>query len=185
MYFFALVGIILLIFSCFPVHVRAFCFQEAGERYNISPRLLKSIAQVESGLNPRAVNKNPNGSTDIGLMQINSAWLRTINVTYDDLMNNACLNTMTGAFVLRQCIDRHGYTWEAVGCYNAYSREKRVTYAWKVFHKLKGVTDASNTAGPGAGRETRKSVAVKKAAGGRSSFVFHVRDAAGERDGPP
>lgn len=185
MNFFLLTGIICLIFSCFPASVHAFCFEEAGERYNISPRLLKSIAEVESGLNPRAVNKNPNGSTDMGLMQINSAWLKTINVTRDDLMNNACLNAMTGAFVLRQCIDRHGYTWEAVGCYNAYSREKRVTYAWKVFHKLKGTMGTSNTAASSTGREAKKYVAAKKTAGSRSSFVFHVRDAANQGDGSP
>lgn len=174
-------GMVTLLFSAFPPHIYPFCFEEAGQRYNINPRLLRSIAQVESGLNPRAVNKNPNGSMDLGLMQINSAWLRTIDVTREELMNNACLNTMTGAFVLRQCINRHGYTWGAVGCYNAYSSEKRVIYAWKVFHKLKGTPNTSNAVAVNPGQEAKRYVSTRKTGGSRSSFIFHVRDAADQQ----
>lgn len=173
MKFFAATMVSLLFFHLFPAYLHSFCFEEAGKKYNISPRLLMGIARVESGLNPRALNKNPNGSTDMGLMQINSAWLKTLKVTGDDLMNDACLNTMTGAWVLRQCVDRFGYTWEAVGCYNAYSKEKRVNYAWKVFHKLKGTGDAT------APRETltgKTAMAAKNQKPRRSSFVFHARD---------
>ena len=168
---------LLIVFSCLaPFSLHAFCFEEAGNRFNINPHLLKSIARVESGLNPKAVNKNLNGSTDLGLMQINSSWLKTLNVTESELMNDACLNTMTGAWVLRQCIDRHGYTWEAVGCYNAYSPEKRVNYAWKVFNKLKGNTKESQQALEEG--KVRKASSVRQ--GGRvqsrPSLVFRVRD---------
>lgn len=176
MNFFIIISLSLIISYLFPADLHSFCFEEAGKKYNISPVLLKSIARVESGLNPRAVNRNPNGSIDMGLMQINSAWLKTLKVTQDDLMNDACLNTMTGAWVLRQCIDRHGYTWEAVGCYNAYSADKRVNYAWKVFHKLKGTSFGS--ADSGGTREIKKaSTGRKNYRAARSSFVFRVRDA--------
>lgn len=180
---FVLMGVLSLFFCSSPIDLYSFCFEEAGTRYNINPKLLKSIARVESGFNARAVNKNPNGSTDMGLMQINSAWLKTINATRDDLMNDACLNTMTGAWILRQCVDRHGYTWEAVGCYNAYSREKRVNYAWKVFHALKGVSRPSNLSAAQAGtagRETKKASYSKETGKSSSSFVFRVRDVADE-----
>lgn len=120
-----------------PVTVLGFCFEDAGNTYGINPTLLLSIARVESNLNPKAINKNINGTSDIGLMQINSAWLKSMSVNANDLLNDACLNAMTGAWILRQCIDRHGYGWEAVGCYNAMSRDKKVNYAWKVFHQLK------------------------------------------------
>jgi len=176
MKFYIIISLSLIFSYLFPAHLYCFCFEEAGKKYNISPTLLKSIARVESGLNPKAVNRNPNGSTDMGLMQINSAWLKTLNVTRDDLMNNACLNTMTGAWVLRQCIDRHGYTWEAVGCYNAYSADKRVNYAWKVFHKLKGTSYRSDEC-DGQQREIKKAQTGKKnSRSSSSSFVFRVRD---------
>lgn len=175
MKFFVIIGVSLIFSYLFPANLHCFCFEEAGKKYNISPVLLKSIARVESGLNPKAVNRNANGSTDMGLMQINSAWLKTLNVTRDDLMNDACLNTMTGAWVLRQCIDRHGYTWEAVGCYNAYSADKRVNYAWKVFHKLKGTTYHGDD--NGGSRDARKTASAKKSGkSSQSSFVFRVRD---------
>ena len=92
--------------ALFPAIALGFCFGDAGEKYGISPALLESIARVESNLNPKAINKNRNGSYDIGLMQINSGWLQSMKVGTNDLLNDPCLNTMTGASILRQCIDR-------------------------------------------------------------------------------
>ena len=54
--------------------------QEAGEdiesliraAFPEHPDIMIAIAKAESGLNPKAVNVNRNGSTDIGLFQINS-----------------------------------------------------------------------------------------------------------------
>ncbi len=125
----------LLIFL--PVRSEAFCFEEAGKVHNVSSELLMSIARVESGLNSKAVNTNKNGSTDLGLMQINSAWVDAMSLNREGLISNPCYNVMTGANILRQCIDRNGYTWEAVGCYNAKSKGKRVGYSWKIFRELK------------------------------------------------
>jgi hypothetical protein len=52
------------------------------------------------------------------------------------LMEDPCYNVMTGARILKQCIDRHGYNWQAVGCYNATNVQKRMNYSWKVYHAL-------------------------------------------------
>jgi soluble lytic murein transglycosylase-like protein len=54
-------------------------FDEAGQHYNIPPLLLKKIATIESGINPRALNHNANGTLDYGLMQINSSHLRELS----------------------------------------------------------------------------------------------------------
>lgn len=55
------------------------CLVAAARHHGVDPALLHAIAVVESGLNPRAVNRaNANGTRDIGLMQINSAWLPTL-----------------------------------------------------------------------------------------------------------
>ena len=161
-----------------PATLLGFCFEDAGNTYGISPILLESIARVESNLNPRAINKNTNGTSDIGLMQINSAWLKSMSVNTNALLNDACLNTMTGAWILRQCIDRHGYGWEAVGCYNAMGRDQKVNYAWKVFRQLKDEQNRSmeNTlqAANYVKRKQNEDMSVQKSAA--PSLVFRVRD---------
>ena len=120
-----------------PSVLYAFCFDEAGKKYAISPVLLECIARTESHLDPKAENKNRNGSVDIGLMQVNSYWIKTLALDKERLITDACYNTMTGALILRQCIDRYGYSWEAVGCYNAVSQDKKAAYSWKIFRQLK------------------------------------------------
>ena len=119
-----------------PPPAHSFCFDEAGRAYGISPLLLRGIARVESSMNPAAINRNSNGSTDLGLMQVNSYWLKTLGTTSGELLRDPCYNVMAGAWILKGCIDRHGATWQAVGCYNATSRDKRVNYSWKVYREL-------------------------------------------------
>jgi soluble lytic murein transglycosylase-like protein len=120
-----------------------FCFAEAGQKFNISPQLLAGIAQTESNLNPQALNRNRNGSVDYGVMQINSSWVKSLGLPLERLMGDPCYNVTTGARILRDCLDRHGSTWNAVGCYNARSPQKRISYAWKVFRSLKKIDSAS------------------------------------------
>jgi hypothetical protein len=170
-----------------PVTVAGFCFEDAGNTYGVSPTLLESIARVESNLNPKAMNKNTNGTSDIGLMQINSTWLKSMGLNMNDLLNDACLNTMTGARILRQCIDRHGYGWEAVGCYNAMSRDKKVNYAWKVFYQLK---DERNKSEGGTLQINNKVKVIQKNNPSTqqpvlSSLVFRVRDITETERGAP
>jgi hypothetical protein len=152
----------------FTAVAQAFCFEEAGKAHGISSELLRSIARVESGFNSRAINTNRNGSSDLGLMQINSAWIAILNLKREELIADPCYNVMTGAGILRKCIDRHGYTWESVGCYNAQSKGKRVGYSWKIFRELK--------------REKARSMAKEKDVSSNDgssvqSLQFRVRDA--------
>lgn len=119
-----------------PSHGQAFCFNEAGAASGISPVLLQAIAKVESGLNPKAVNINSNGSRDLGLMQINSSWVKPMKLDGARLFSDPCYNTTIGARILRDCIDRKGYTWAAVGCYNAVSTHKQVAYSWKIYRLM-------------------------------------------------
>ena len=112
----------------------AFCYEEAGSRYRISPRLLHAISKGESNFNPFAVNHNTNGSYDFGLMQINSSWeptLRQLGIPWNSLAD-PCTNVMVGAWVLSRCIQEYGYSWSAVGCYNSRTPSKRDRYAEKI-----------------------------------------------------
>ena len=126
------------------------CWQEAGQRYGIDPVLLYGMAQVESTLNPIALNTRhfrDTGSYDIGLMQINSRALPALKqygISEQDLFD-PCTNIYVGAWILRQKMSRYpGNPWQAVGAYNAScTRLKgldclraRSTYSWKVYRAM-------------------------------------------------
>jgi soluble lytic murein transglycosylase-like protein len=114
-----------------------YCFEEAGKLYNINPTLLWAIAKVESEFNPSAISKNKNGSYDFGVMQINSFWHRTFGDETWNELGDTCTNVQAGAWILAQSIETYGYTWEAVGYYNARSKAKREKYVQKVQKALK------------------------------------------------
>lgn len=164
---------LLLICLIFPAGVSAFqnetdfCFDKAGKAYGINPQLLKSLAKAESGLDPKAINRNTNGTVDMGLMQINSAWIKKLGLDPAKLLSDPCYNTMVGARILNYCIDSYGYTWKAIGCYNAASNSKRVDYSWKIFNELKKAPIAN------AAKEQKQGPAP-------SSLFFRVRDTSGE-----
>ncbi|MBI5655639.1 MAG: lytic transglycosylase domain-containing protein [Geobacter sp.] len=129
--------ILILLLSVQTVSTEAafcFCYEEAGNKYGISPHLLSAISKGESSFNPVAINYNSNGSYDYGLMQINSSWeptLRKLGIPWGTLAD-PCTNVMVGAWVLSQCIRDYGYTWSAVGCYNSRTPSKRDRYAARI-----------------------------------------------------
>lgn len=127
----------------FPSFVNAFCFDEAGQYYNVDPKLLKAIAMVESSLNPHAYNENLNDrgdvvSRDYGLMQINSSWFNRLDQfdVNEQTVYEPCFNVFLGAWVLSSNFSTHGYNWNSVGAYNAgFSKSKeqaRQVYIRKV-----------------------------------------------------
>ena len=66
---------VIALLASLPAHA---CWEAAAVRYGVSSELLFAIARTESALDPQAVGRNRNGTRDIGLMQINSAWLPTL-----------------------------------------------------------------------------------------------------------
>lgn len=124
-----------------PFTAYSTCFDQASKRYGIHPDLLRAISKVESGGNVKAINRNGNGSRDIGHMQINSTWLPTLKrygITEQSLFD-PCTNTLVGAWVLAKNFRQLGYNWNAIGAYNAKSKDKREIYAQKVASALKKV----------------------------------------------
>ena len=122
-----------------PIPGKAACFEEAASRYQVPSVLLKAISRVESAGNPSALNRNKDGSFDIGHMQINSRWLSKLShfgISRDQLWD-PCTNTLVGAWILAQNVRRIGYSWSAVGAYNAASPVMRDRYARKISDALK------------------------------------------------
>lgn len=122
-------AVLAALMSCsFSAGAFASCWQVSGDRHGVDPLLLYSIAKVESSLNPRAINQNRNGTQDIGLMQINSIHLPGLakrGITRQQLLDDPCLSIDVGAEILAEFIKRFGYTWRAVGAYNAGGAQSR------------------------------------------------------------
>lgn len=128
---------LMLAMSAFSGSVAA-CWEEAGARYGVNPYLLYAIAKTESSLNPKAINRNKNGSYDIGLMQINSSWfptLRRYGVEEKHLLD-PCTSIHVGAWILARNMQRMGNSWDAVGAYNATKPDLRLKYAMKVYRNI-------------------------------------------------
>jgi soluble lytic murein transglycosylase-like protein len=114
------------------------CWEDAAARYGINPYLLYAIAKTESGLNPQALNRNKNGTYDIGLMQINSSWLPTLRKygVNEQQLYDPCTSIHVGAWILAQNMQKLGNSWEAVGAYNARDAALRMKYAAKVYRNI-------------------------------------------------
>ena len=110
-------------------------FESSAERYGLDPALLYAIAKQESGLRIQVTNKNENGSIDRGPMQVNSVHDQTLKKRFGiepkDLFN-PCTNIDVGAWLLRQCFDEFGSTWNAVGCYHSRTPAFSKRYADRV-----------------------------------------------------
>jgi soluble lytic murein transglycosylase-like protein len=125
------------------------CIDNAAAFHRVNASLVRAIAVQESGMNPTRVGHNSNGTRDIGLMQINSAWLPKLaryGVSEANLFD-ACTNAYVGTWILAQNIAKLGNSWEAVGAYNAVTPSKRVAYVEKVYKKLLSIDAAAATQG--------------------------------------
>jgi soluble lytic murein transglycosylase-like protein len=129
--------VILICFNCLAND----CWETAGKVYGVNPLLLKAIAKVESDLYSDAININSDGTFDIGLMQINSFWLKELEKYKIDKQSlfDPCTNIHVGAWILSEAIFLYGETWEAVGSYNVgtsnklWAKKKRLKYANLVY----------------------------------------------------
>ena len=148
------------------------CWDEVAQRHGVPADLLYAVAKVESGLNPKAVNRSHiqrTGSIDIGLMQINSRHLPKLakrGISESSLFE-PCSNLDVGAGLLAELFARRGLSWDSVGAYNAACTElkgddctkARARYAWKVYRQLPANSRSARTS-PGPRRPSAAAPSV-------------------------
>lgn len=92
----------------------------AAHMYDIPANILFSVIFAESGFNVYAVNNgNGNGSSDFGLMQLNSNTFK--GYTRKQLMDRY-INLQLGCKYLKKNFERYGTWEEAVMYYNGFSK---------------------------------------------------------------
>jgi soluble lytic murein transglycosylase-like protein len=108
--------------AALPAHA---CWHEAAARYRVSSELLYAIARTESALDPQAGGRNRIGERDL----------------FDP-----CTSIHVGAWILAGNVQRLGYTWDAVGAYNAANPALRRAYVDKVRRHLRSADDSAHRA---------------------------------------
>jgi soluble lytic murein transglycosylase-like protein len=107
------------------------CFEKAGAYQGVNPLVLRAVAWRESKGDAAAINRNANGSIDVGQLQINS-------IHFSDLarqgipsraLTDPCVNIYVAAWLLKQKMVRYGNTWRAIGAYHSESPHERDAYA--------------------------------------------------------
>ena len=112
------------------------CMALVANLYHLPPRVLPSIQAVEGG-HPGSLQKNTDGSEDLGVMQINTRWLPAfaaftglpISVVHDRLMTQACFNIAAAGAILRTYLNEaHGDLMQAVGNYHSHTPDRHRHY---------------------------------------------------------
>ncbi len=119
---------VLLLISVLPFGAMADCYDMAGRDYKIEPDLLRAVSFRESSWRDNALNYVSPDSYAIGRMQIhtqNFNHLLQFGITPEHLKNDVCMNIYTGAYYLALAFKRWGYSWRAVGAYNAGFKDDR------------------------------------------------------------
>jgi len=125
---FIAIAIILGAWTACPV--QADCFDDASQYQHVNPQVLRAIAWQESHSRADTVHRNSNGSTDYGIMQINSIHMRLLSnygISPERLMD-PCVNIYVAAWHLRSKIQKYGNTWDAVGAYHSETPSERDKY---------------------------------------------------------
>jgi len=125
--------------SLMPVPYLA-CMALVAQIYTLPPRVLPSIQAVEGGVGG-VVHRNTDGSSDLGVMQINTLWLPALarytrldlNEVRDRLLNRPCFNIAAGGLILRTYLDEtQGDLMQAIGNYHSHTPLLNQDYQVKV-----------------------------------------------------
>lgn len=133
-------------------------FREQCKSIGVPKELALAIAKQESGLNPLCINvagkdywpdtkekaeaiireaQKKNASYDVGLMQINSQWIRQWGIDPVSLLDPAT-NIRYGLRILKDEINRYGLNWRAIGAYHSQNPLRAMQYARMVQSRMKG-----------------------------------------------
>jgi len=101
--------------------------------FGIDTLLLKALILTE---NPQMIvnakHRNKNGTTDYGLGQINTVWVKGLSLDTLKLLYNPHYNIYYTAYILYTKIQRYGNTWLAVGRYHSANPLYALPYSLKV-----------------------------------------------------
>ena len=114
------------------------CVTAAAQHHAVNPWLLRAILKVESDFKAGAVNRNSNGSVDVGMAQINSIHFPELarwGIAPAHLLDG-CTATYVAAWHLARQLRRHGNSWYGVASYHSTSPCQNARYAGLLWNTL-------------------------------------------------
>lgn len=162
---------LLLLCCCGTAHAASLMERQAAieslfdapcAKYDVPKTLALAIARQESGCHPYILNiagkdvrprtkdeavsiaraaMRAGRSVDIGIMQINSYWLRKYGWKVEQVLEPRN-NTKIGVWILAQEIRRHGLTWRAVAYYHTplhRNPERGRAYAQSIVRHVRNI----------------------------------------------
>lgn len=106
---------------------------ETAESYDISPKLVKAIIEVESGGNTNAIGDDGNS---LGLMQIQPRY-HAQRLKEGESLLDPKVNVRVGCEILSEIMDKYGTLEEALTVYNAGHDTGDRSYANRVYEELR------------------------------------------------
>lgn len=109
------------------------CINHAAEIFHVPATLIISVMKIENGWNGAAI-KNKNGTYDLGVMQVNSSWLKQVRktgITREQLQYDPCVNVHTATWILAKGLAK-GEGWQGVGNYHSATPVYNQRYRQKV-----------------------------------------------------
>lgn len=109
------------------------CINQAAIQYHVPATMIISIIKTENGRNGLSVI-NKNGTYDLGVMQINSSWLKKLEnkgISAEKVKTDPCVNVSVGAWILAQGI-ANDKGWKGVGNYHSYTTKHNLVYREQV-----------------------------------------------------
>lgn len=97
------------------------CIIPAANYHQVNQHILRAILRVESGLKPKAVGRNSNGTQDVGIGQMNSMHFKELanfGIAPGDLLD-PCIGTYVAAWHLKKGMTAYGNTWEGIARYHS------------------------------------------------------------------
>ncbi|MBW4025157.1 MAG: lytic transglycosylase domain-containing protein [Proteobacteria bacterium] len=116
------------------------CMALVASIYHLPPRVLPSIQSIEGG-HPGTISVNRDGSDDLGVMQINTRWIRPLAVytarpeaeVRRRLIDDPCYTIAAAGLILRTYLaEDHGNLMRAIGDYHSHTRMLNLDYQAKV-----------------------------------------------------
>ena len=118
------------------------CSLPAAERYGIPASALLAVASLEGG-RPGQWSRNRNGTYDVGFMQFNTRYLRSLQrrfgITAQDVAQGDCYPFELAAWRLRHHLDHdEGDMWTRLANYHSRTKAHNAQYRQKLIRRARG-----------------------------------------------